>query len=244
MMVDAGDYPVPPPPPPPHPPGPPTPDARDSVVLIFGGTFDPPHRAHLELPIAARDAIGADWLLYVPAGRSPFKKHNPVASDADRVAMLRAGLEGVARVSISTIELESDHSGERPPSYTVETLERLRSKAPGSTSFRLLIGADQASGFHRWREPERIIELAEPVVMLRVPHESRDALLESLRAHWPDDDVDRWKRRIMSLPTIDVSATRARELLALGAFDSDELRGAIPSPVLDYIRKRDLYGPE
>lgn len=227
-MVEVGVYPV---------PGSPAP----RTVLVFGGTFDPPQRAHFELPALARDAIGAGWLLYIPAGRSPFKRENPIASDDDRVAMLRAGLVGRERVAISTIELGERGEGERAASYTVETLERLRALASAETGFRLLIGADQAAGFHRWREPGRIIELAEPVVMLREPHESADSLIESLREHWPAAELDRWRRRVVGVPTIDVSATRARELLGDGVYASPELRGIIPAPVLDYVRAHGLY---
>ena len=215
-------------------------------VLVFGGTFDPPHRAHVTLPLAVRDAIGADWLLYIPAGRSPHKTRNPVASDADRLAMLGAALEGTERVAISTIECagaegpDDSEASERPPSYTVDTLERLSGLA-GSTRLRLLIGADQAASFHRWREPERIIGLAEPVVMLRPPHEDRGALLGALGRHWPKDELDRWSHRIVEAPVMDVSATRVRSLLGAGAIDDPEVTGALPPGVLRVIRERALY---
>ena len=213
-------------------------------VLIFGGTFDPPHRAHIDLPIAARDAIGADWLLYVPAGRSPLKRENPIASDDDRVAMLRGVLRALERASVSTIELETGSAGEsdlRPPSYTVDTLARLHEFAPPATRFRLLIGADQAVEFHRWREADRIVELAEPAVMLRPPLDSDAAFRDSLRAHRPEPQVERWARRVVALPVSPTSATDVRELLRRGNLDDPRVCEVIPEPVLDVIRSRRLY---
>lgn len=226
-MVDVGTYPVPP---------------GIATLLVFGGTFDPPHRAHVELPIAARDATGADWLLYVPAGRSPHKRENPVATDEQRIAMLRAALDGIERVSISTVECEGDIEGgaHRPPSYTVDTLGRLSGLTDGS-QLRLLIGADQAVSFHRWREPKRIIELAEPLVMLRAPLDDRATLLGELRERWTAPEAKAWAARIVEVPTIDVSATRVRALLRDGALDDPALEHALAPPVLDFIRTHHLY---
>ncbi len=101
-------------------------------ILLFGGTFDPPHAAHARLPFMVREQmLGPDaWLLYVPAARNPLKAHGPEASDADRLQMLRlliadqaAGVQA-ARVAIWTDEL--DRSRQAPgPTYTIDTVERL-----------------------------------------------------------------------------------------------------------------------
>src|ERR1051325_10166192 len=63
-------------------------------VLVFGGTFDPPHAAHVELPVKVRDALlGPDaWVLFVPAARNPLKSPGPDASDLDRLNMLRLAI--------------------------------------------------------------------------------------------------------------------------------------------------------
>ena len=92
-----------------------------SRVGVFGGTFDPPHIGHLAIAHAALEELPLDRLLFVPARRSPLKERAPVASDADRLAMLEAAIGGEPRFGVSRVELERDG-----PSYTVETLERLR----------------------------------------------------------------------------------------------------------------------
>lgn len=215
----------------------PAPIPRDArLVLVFGGTFDPPHRAHVELPLAAREAVGADRLLYMPASRSPLKDGIPETRAADRLAMLRAALEGRDHASISTLELD------RPgPSYTVDTLRILRTRLPPTTAMRLLIGADQAADFHRWREPMEVIRLAEPLVMLRAPLESRHALIESMRPHWPADELSRWERWIVGVPMIDASATEIRRLLREQGPDAPALRDVLSEGVRTVIRERRLY---
>lgn len=206
-------------------------------VLVFGGTFDPPHVAHVKLPIAARDHLGLDWLLYVPAARSPHKPHGPIASDLDRLAMLEAALRGRDRVSISTYELEHAHDG---PSYTVETLRALHVLLPSAVGLRLLIGADQAAEFHRWREPGEIIVLAEPAVLRREPMETVDSLMEAMRPHWTNADLEAWRSRVVPVSLIDASATDARR--ALSVPDPPAPVGPlIPADVLRIISDRGLY---
>lgn len=207
-------------------------------VVVFGGTFDPPHRGHIELPIAARDALGADWLLYVVAGRSPHKKDGPAASAAARIDMLRAALVGRERVSISDWEVVHAAAG---PSYMVETLRGLRDRLGAEVRLRLLIGADQAAVFHRWREPREIMALAEPAVMLRAPFDTREALARAMAAHWSADETVAWGRRMIDVPMCGAAATDVRGLLAREGVDNDVVRQLIPGAVLSVIRERGLY---
>ena len=143
---------------------------------------------------------GKGELIYMPAARSPHKSTGPVASDADRIAMLRLALEGESRASVWTDEIDRTrwHDAEapifgptnatggadrgerattpaRPPSYTIETVERLlesverhaETRGGARPVVRLLIGADQAAAFHRWKDARRLMERAEPVVRSR-----------------------------------------------------------------------------
>ena len=211
----------------------------DGAVLLFGGTFDPPHRAHVELPLLVREKLGASWLVYIPAGRSPHKDDGPSASGDDRVAMLEAALDGRAGVLVSRVEIEAPEG----PSYTVRTLGRLRDSVGEDRELRLLIGADQARSFHRWREHERVADLAEPVVMLRAPQETKESLLKAMSPFWSTAGLADWEGRVVGVPLVDVSATRLRELLALGDFEHPGLAEMLPASVLAVIRERRLYGP-
>lgn len=211
------------------------PDSASSV-LFFGGAFDPPHLAHQRLPPMARDSLGADWLLYAPSARTPLKEHGPIAPDPDRIEMLRLMIARMERASVSDIEIV--RGGE---SYTVETLRSLREELLEGPTLRLLIGADQAVQFHRWRDPEEVIRLAEPVVMLRRSDESAEALLSRMASHWSGEELERWRRRIVDLPRIDVSSTQIREIIRERGADAQALERMVPAAALAHIRANGLY---
>jgi len=210
----------------------PIPDDCPSA-LLYGGAFDPPHVAHLALPPFVRESIGCDKLLYLPAAAAPMKD-GPAASADDRVAMLQLGLEGVPRVAIATLELD------RPgPSYTVDTLREIADAKP-ATLLRFLIGADQARQFHKWREAGAILDLAQPAVMLRPPHESPDDLLREMSDHWPPERMQQWRDWLVSPPPIEASSTRVRELLEAGRSEG-EIQALLLPEILGYIREKGLY---
>ena len=211
------------------------------TVILFGGTFDPPHRGHVELPERVRRAVegrmggagGAAWLVYVPAARSPFKDVGPVASDEDRLEMLRRAVAGNPRAVVWDVEIERARREGEGPSYTVETVERARRELGDDVTLRLLIGADQAAEFHRWRRPREIISMAEPLVMLRSPEESVEGLMARMRASgaWSEEELAAWAGRVVEVGTMDVSATRVREELMKQGRDRERLREMVGDAV-------------
>ncbi|TVQ80199.1 MAG: nicotinate-nicotinamide nucleotide adenylyltransferase [Phycisphaeraceae bacterium] len=221
-------------------------------VLLFGGTFDPPHRGHIEPAFAACNAIGADCLVYIPAARSPHKQTGPTIPDADRITLLKAAIrdslnqgvlpDGVPHppeVGIATIEIEAAQAGS--PSYTIETLRTLRKEVPPEITFRLLIGADQAVAFHRWREPDEIAGLAEPVVMLRPPYATPESFRRALETEAPPEQCAVWLSRVVQTPILDINATQLREALAEENYEAAAVRDALTPRVIEEIRKRRLY---
>lgn len=202
---------------------PPLPEGAQRL-LVVGGTFDPPHCAHLRLAMAAAGAAGCDRVLFVPAGQSPLKSA-PETSAAHRLAMLRLALEGEPRASISTFEIDRDGT-----SYTVQTLRALRAALPEAVELRLFMGSDQLRWFDQWREAAQVAELARPVVVLRPPD-----TLESLRAAGVGESRLGW---VVSTPTDEASSTRAREQIAQG----EDASGLVAPAVLEYIRAHGLYG--
>lgn len=207
-------------------------DSSDRI-LIFGGTFDPPHRAHTELPPLVAREFGCDEILYVPAAINPLKRDTPPTPAVHRLAMLERAVHGIPHARISTIEL--DRAG---PSYTVDTLESLRARYGESVTLFLLIGADQATEFHRWKDWTRILELAEPAVMLRPPW-TRQSLERSLResGHYDDPTIARWLAGTVDVPAVQVSSTDIREALRSGG----DLSGMLDDAVVRYIREHGLY---
>lgn len=223
----------------------PVPSIDRGTVLWFGGSFDPPTIAHFTLAEHARRAIGADLLAYCPAARSPFKDAGPIASGEDRVAMLRAGIADLGQPASAVSTIELDRREDNEPSFTVDTLRAVRASLPGAVALRLLIGADQVASFHRWKDAEELLRLAEPVVLLRpggTGATDADSLLADIEPNWPEPERRRWRGRLVEAPLIDASATEARELLHKGAGDP-ALAKLLPASVLSRIRERRLYTP-
>ncbi len=205
-------------------------------VLLFGGTFDPVHLGHTKAASAARDQVmGPEaWLVFVPAARSPFKETGPIASDSDRLDMLRAALREVPNSTVWPDELTRP-----PPSYWIDTLRRARSLLGPSVELRFLIGADQAIGFQGWREWRRILETAEPVVMARPPVRTVAEFAQALSTGgWSQTEIPAWSARFADAAILEIAARDIRSVLAAG----DQLPQAWLAPdVLAIIRARGLY---
>lgn len=202
-----------------------------SRVVIFGGSFDPPHVAHVALPLMVAEALDADGLIYIPAGRAPHKTDAVQTPPHHRLAMLRLAVAHVPRAVVLTDEIDRVEATGKP-SYTVETLEVLRQRLGDRVEMRLLIGADMARMFHQWRSPLRIAQLAEPVVMLRLPDTE-----ESLLAALPAGEREAWRGRLVPLPAMGVSSSEIRRRVSLG----QGITGLVPPLVEDYIRRHGLY---
>lgn len=206
---------------------------RYDRLLLFGGSFDPPTRAHAALPEVVRASLGFDAVLYAPAKVSPFKAGAaPPAPPEHRVAMLQRCLAGRARsiVLLDEVEVPGDS-----PSYTIDTVRELRRRMRPEAELRLLLGADQPEHFHRWRMSDELLVLSEPVVMLRPP-----ATRASVLSRVPADQREAWARRFVDVPPMDVSATEARRRLAAGEAVDD----LVPEAVAAYIREHGLYRGE
>ncbi len=200
--------------------------------IVFGGSFDPPHRAHLELPRRAAESIAASRLLFVPARINPLKQAVPPAPPEARLDMLRLAIGDDPRCEIRSLEL--DREG---PSFTVDTLRSLAAEAAAAdppAELVLLVGADTALGFPRWREPEAIAELASVAVMLRPPFDL-NRFHESYAAAWRDAGraVAIEPKWVLDLGADPASSTAARDG---GSEDS------LPAAVSAYIREHGLYG--
>src|SRR5256714_14155156 len=124
-------------------------------IGVFGGTFDPPHVGHLILAADAFEALRLDRLVFVPARAQPLKVERPaIATSKERLEMVRLAIAGDARYSVDDTEISREGL-----SFTVDTLEGLSAKFEGAQLF-LLLGEDSLRTFDRWKNPERIRELA------------------------------------------------------------------------------------
>lgn len=182
-----------------------------SRIGVFGGTFDPPHVGHRIVAADVLEALDLDRLVVVPASRPP---HRSAALPADlRLELTRKAFAGDTRIEVSDVEFGRDG-----PSYTVDTLERIRVALPDVRLF-LVIGCDQYEGLGGWRHPERIVELAEIAVMRR---DGR-----------PPADDPRYPFRVVDVTRIDLSSTEIRRRLAAGR----SVRYLVPDVILDDVER-------
>ena len=216
------------------------------TVLLFGGTFDPPHAAHAGLPLEVRDRmLGADsWLLYVPAARNPLKPVGPEASEEHRLEMLRLLLaeRADARSSIWTDELDRARVA-KEPNYTTDTVHRLRTVLGPGVNIRLLVGSDQAADFHRWRDARTLFARTKPLVMLRAPYTTALTLEHALASTgaWTAGEVRAWVTRLADTDLIDLSSSKIRGLLRAKPRSEEALAALLTPSVLGYIEKHQLY---
>jgi nicotinate-nucleotide adenylyltransferase len=185
---------------------------------MFGGAFDPPHRAHRALAQAAVQQLQLDELRVFPTGQA-WHKDRRLTSAQHRLAMARLAFRDVPKVVVDDRELQ--RSG---PTYTIDTLREMRAEHPGAELF-LVMGDDQAAAFASWREWQAIAALATLCVAQRPQAAQPAALPSQVRVHR------------LSLPAMDESATDIRARLTSG----QDITHLVPPGVASYIDQHHLY---
>lgn len=196
-------------------------------IGLFGGSFDPIHRGHLDPVRQARELLGLERVLYLPTARPPHKPRR-IAPPHARYAMVELALLSEEGLFASAHELTPDR-----PSYTVETLEHFARELPGA-DLHLLIGADSFHGLPQWVRFRDILSLARLVVLARPGWKIDPAALPAEL----EDFVASDRLFILAQEEVPVSSTRLRELLSR---DEPIPEGWLPHLVLDYIAKYRLY---
>ena len=190
-------------------------------IGVLGGTFDPPHIAHLILAEQAREQVALDEVWFIPAG-DPWRKANrDVTPATHRLAMTRLAIAGVPGWLVDDCEVKREG-----PTYTVDTLRELRERIDEEDELFLLLGEDALADIPNWHEPERLADHAYIVVAPREGAEGPVTL--------PFDPL-----RVVrvEMPYIAVSSTDLRARARLGR----SLRFFVPEAVASYIEKNELY---
>ena len=196
-------------------------------IGILGGTFDPIHQGHLIIAEVSRIRLGLERVLFVPAGRPWLKEGQPLSDARHRVRMVELATSTHPCFTVARNEVD------RPGlSYTVDTLEELRSELPDDAELVFILGLDAFESFHRWKEPERVLELCRLVVVSRPGYseEARDELMARY-----DGQCDRI--RLLTVRNVDFSATEIRRRAAEGI----SFRYHTPDKVERYIFEHGLY---
>jgi nicotinate-nucleotide adenylyltransferase len=201
---------------------------------ILGGTFDPIHHGHLAIAEAAREELGLERVLFVPAGQPPHRAHAPGASAEDRATMVGLAIADAPAFALSRLEL--DRAG---PSYTVDTLTALAGGADAGSGaglappdLRFILSAEAFAEFPAWHEAERVLALCRLVVLPREGHPAPD--LPALIARLPALDG---RVTLLDGPRIRLSASEVRGRAAAGL----SVRYLVPDAVAAYIADHRLY---
>jgi nicotinate-nucleotide adenylyltransferase len=196
-------------------------------VGILGGTFDPIHLGHLIVGEVARERLGLDRLIFMPAGSPRLKEQEPSATPQQRLAMAQLAVDDNPRFEVG------GHEVERPGlTYTVDTLEELRRGLEDDAQLYFIVGMDALEQFDRWKEPERLLDLCSLVVVNRVGHQRVDV----------NDFVGRYPQAgpgltLLNAPRVEISSTEIRRRVSEG----QSVKYLTPAPVEEYIRREGLY---
>ncbi len=196
-------------------------------IGVLGGTFDPPHVGHLWLATLAADELDLERVLVMPAAQPPHKRHQAVTAAGDRLEMTRLAIEDDPLFELCTIEMD------RPgPSYTVDSLVALQGRYGDGTNLVLVMAADSLVQIDTWRDPERILSLAEWAVgpRPRTAMPERTVLTERFGAAAT-------RIHLLEGPGLDVSASEIRRRVASGR----AIRYLVPRSVEGLIVDRRLY---
>lgn len=193
---------------------------RRTRIGILGGTFDPPHIGHLMMAEFALDAADLDHVILMPAFQPPHKAVGG-ASAAQRLAMTRLAIKGNRRMLCSPLEVKR-----KGLSYTVDTIEALATKHPGSELY-LLLGMDSFLEFSSWKSPERIVAVARLLVF---PRPGWRMATDVPFARHAD---------MMASPGVELSSSLIRRRVAAGK----SIRYLVPDAVERFIRTKGLYRP-
>ncbi len=199
--------------------------ARSTRLGILGGTFDPPHYGHLMMAKAALTQLQLDEVLFAPVGVQPLKREERSSTPEHRARMVELAIAAQPHFTLSRADLD------RPgPHYTVDLLAIIQQKYPDAALW-FIMGEDSLSDLLRWRDPERILQLARLAVLRRPGYEPDwavfDRVLPQLR-----DRID-W----IEHAEIDISASNIRQRLEQGL----SVAALVPPEVLQYILDQQLY---
>jgi len=185
-------------------------------IGILGGTFDPPHKAHLKIAERAVKQFHLDKVIFIPSGNPWQKKY--ATSFIHRYEMTKILIEDFSTFEISDIEKSEDI-----PSYTVETLTKLNHK---KDNLYFILGSDTAMNIKTWNNYEKLSTLTNFLIALR-----REGNIKNLNDNFP------FGYKLIDGQKLDLSSTSLREKIEQNLFDEDD----ISSKIINYIKKNNIY---
>lgn len=195
-------------------------------IALYGGTFDPIHKGHLEVARAAADTFDLERVLLIPVGAPPHRGGRPEAPYRDRYRMVELACEADARFEAS--DLEAVRKDGRP-NYSIDTIQRVTPDLAAGDRLFFVIGCDAFADIRTWHRWEEVVRGTEWIVVSRPGSEcDEERVPGGARVHWLGD---------VAVP---VSSTGLRRRLRADERVADWL----PANVREFIRSRGLYAPK
>jgi nicotinate-nucleotide adenylyltransferase len=185
-------------------------------LAIFGGTFDPIHKAHIAVAATARERFSLDRVLLIPAANPPHKEAQQTEDYQHRYRMVELACRGIEGLEPSRLEAGLEKS------YSIHTIERVWGTLDPNDRLFFLIGADAFAEVRTWFRWEDVIHAVEFIVVSRPGHQYENpegAVIHRMESVW-----------------MDVSSSAIRDQIARGLQPAD-----LPDAVFEYIREHRLY---
>lgn len=196
-------------------------------IGLFGGTFDPLHIGHLVAARLAKEAMQLDRVIFIPAGIPPHKIGHDITAGDKRLQMVVLAVGYEPDFAVSDWEISQDEA-----TYTVDTLEYFASQFPEDELY-FIMGADMLCDLPNWKEPQRILQLAQIIGMKRpgfVVDECQSKLLQIFA-----DGIERV--HYVEMPGLEISSTWLRDRLR----QRRSVDYLIPERVIRFIEENGLY---
>ena len=223
-------------------------------LALFGGTFDPIHRGHLKVARAAAEKFALKEVWFVPADIPPHKLKEPVTPYYHRYAMTALAVEGEKQFIPSLLEAPDLNASpkERRPSYSIETVRRVKKMLGKSDHLYCLIGMDAFKDIAKWYQAEALLKECDFIVAARPGYSLADVASSLPAALRPNTTVVKlFRKQMIDGPLVlpgatlhllpetheNVSATRIRMAVGRGG----ALKKLVPDAVAEYIHKQHLY---
>lgn len=190
---------------------------------IFGGTFNPPHIAHLILAEYVRSVMSLDKIIFIPSGNPPLKRTSEIIDSKHRYIMSKLSFGSNKNFIVDDTELKNIIS----KTYTIDTLKKLKEKYKNS-DFYLIIGTDNFIKLAKWKDPQKILNFCKIVVINRPPYKF-------------EDGPNEFKNKVIKLkvPELEISSTQIRKMVKNGF----SIKYLVTDKVEKYIIKNKLYKP-
>lgn len=207
-------------------------------LILFGGTFDPPHLGHLNTALAVQTHFGFEHFIFLPC-KTPVLKKASTATCDERIHMIKLMIESFPEFEIDLREIQRE-----TPSFMVNTLQSFRKELGDEVSITLLLGMDAFLQLPQWHAWEKILTFCHVLVMKRAKiHAEYGSVLKSLLTTHEVFD----KTELLNHPFGKIYQYNAGKyaissrLLRQKMKAEKDVREYLPEAVYEYIIEQKLY---